>query len=128
MIRVIEGQRTTTTAPQFEAVTGMKLVEIKDGLVIYQHEPQRIHRLNRSAAVIYLLCDGIRAIDEITDELQLAFNMENRPHYAVTDCLRQLTEAGLIRPVGGDTDDVGNRPGITTATPAEASESGQSDE
>ena len=128
MTRVVEGQRTTTTAPQFEAVTGVKLVEIKDGLAIYQHEPQRVHRLNRSAAVIYLLCDGTRASDEITDELQLAFNMENKPHYAVTDCLRQLTQAGLIRPVGGDTDAVGNRPETTTATPAEPSENGQSDE
>lgn len=117
MTRVIEGQHTIATAPQFEAMTGFKLVEIKDGLVIYQHERQRVHRLNRSAAVIYLLCDGTRAVDEITDELQLAFNTENRPHYAVIDCLRQLTEAGLIRQVGDDMDVVGNRPAITTATP-----------
>jgi hypothetical protein len=127
MTRVSEGE-PTTAAPRFEAISGMQLIEIKDGLVIYQHEPQRIHRLNRTAAVIYLLCDGSRVVDEITDEVQLVFNTENKPHHAVTNCLRQLTEMGLIRPVGGETGVVDNRPATTTSTPGDASESTQSDD
>lgn len=96
---------TITTTQRFEAVPGMELIQIKDGLVIYQHEPERVHRLNRSAAVIYLLCDGSRTVDDIAHEVQLAFNTANTHHNAVTHCLHQLTGAELLRRVDGDTGD-----------------------
>ena len=127
MTRVTE-EEPTTAALRFEAMSGMQLIEIKDGLVIYQQEPQRIHRLNRTAAVIYLLCDGSRVVDEITDEVQLVFNTQNQPHHAVANCLRQLTEMGLIRPVDGETDILDNQPATTTPTPGDPSESTQSDD
>ena len=127
MTRVTEGE-PTTAALRFEAMSGMQLIEIKDGLVIYQQEPQRIHRLNRTAAVIYLLCDGSRVVDDITDEVHLVFNTENKSHQAVINCLHQLTEMGLIRPVDGETDIMDNQPTTTTSTPGDASESSQADD
>jgi hypothetical protein len=111
MTSAIENPLTTTTQ-RFEAVTGTELIEIKDGLVIYQHEPERVHRLNRSAAVIYLLCDGSRTVDEIAHEVQLAFNTANTPHSAVTLCLHQLTGAELVRRVDGDTDGADKPTGV----------------
>jgi hypothetical protein len=127
MTRVTEGE-LTTPALRFEAMRDIQLIEIKDGLVVYQQEPQRIHRLNRTAAVIYLLCDGSRVVEEIADEVQLVFNTENRPHHAVINCLRQLTEMGLIRPVDGETDVVDNRLATTTSPFGDASESTQADD
>lgn len=104
MTKVINNH-LATTAPRFEATRGTKLIEIKDGLVIYQRAPERVHRLNRSAAVIYLLCDGSLTAAEIAQEAQNAFNTTNVPHSVVDQCLRQLTEAQLIRLVDDDADD-----------------------
>ncbi|HTF54423.1 MAG TPA: PqqD family protein [Pseudonocardia sp.] len=126
MASVVEGHITTTTS-RFEAVAGVQHVEIKDGLVLYQHEPERVHRLNRTAAVIYLLCDGSRVVDDIAEEVQLAFNASDTPSYAVIDCLRQLTEAGVIRPVD-DTEDTEGQSATITSAPVETPEGGQSND
>jgi hypothetical protein len=127
MTKAIEEQ-STALAQRFEAIKGVQLVEIKDGLVIYEHEPRRVHRLNRSAAVIYILCDGSRVIDEIVDEVQIAFDMATRPDHAVAACLRQLVEAGVIRPVDGQADVVENQSATTTPTPTGAAGRGHSGE
>jgi hypothetical protein len=103
MTSVLDPKLTTAT-PRFEAVAGVQAVEIKDGLVIYQHEPERVHRLNRSAAVIYLLCDGSLTFDEIAHEVQHAFGTAKDLSSAAAHCLRQLMEAELVRSIETDSD------------------------
>ena len=39
---------------------GLDVNEVPDGYVIYQTEADRVHYLNKTAAIVFELCDGAR--------------------------------------------------------------------
>ena len=42
---------------------GLDVNEVPDGYVIYQTEADRVHYLNKTAAIVFELCDGARGTD-----------------------------------------------------------------
>lgn len=78
-------------------VADLEVTEIDDGLVVYQGRPERVHVLNRTAAFIFELCSGERSVEEIAEEIRLAFRLSDTPHGAVAQCLAELRAQSLIR-------------------------------
>jgi hypothetical protein len=74
----------------------LEISEVEDGVVVYQDEPERVHHLNRSAALIFELSTGDRTVGDIAEELRAVFAMSEAPHDLVADCVRQLYELSLI--------------------------------
>ena len=44
---------------------GLDVNEVPDGYVIYQTAADRVHYLNKTAAIVFELCDGARGADDI---------------------------------------------------------------
>jgi hypothetical protein len=75
---------------------GLELQEIRDGLVIYQHEPPRVHHLNHTAALLFALCTGEQTVDEIVAYLQHGYGLDHEPVQETSECIERLREEGVL--------------------------------
>ena len=78
------------------AADGLDVTEAEDGLVVYVEETETVHHLNKTAAVIFGLCDGTLDGQAIADELGTLFSLETTPLTETLDCLAELERNGLI--------------------------------
>lgn len=77
-------------------VSGIELSA--DGLTVTQVFRRRGHELNETAALILELCSGDHSVAEIVALVQEAYALADPPADEVHRCLRELAEAGLLRP------------------------------
>ncbi len=77
-------------------VEGVEVNEVADGFVIYDPERDRVHYLNRTAAIVLEFCTGENDADEIAQLLQAAFELPEPPELEIDECLKQLREEGLV--------------------------------
>jgi hypothetical protein len=85
------------TAEHPRAADGLEVNESEDGLVIYEEVADAVHYLNRTASVIFGLCDGTRDAAAIAAELGRLFELEAPPLEETLTCLDELSANGLIR-------------------------------
>ena len=76
---------------------GLEVHEVDDGLVIYQAEPESVHHLNNTAAIVFDLCDGDKNISEITDQLIVAFGLDELPASVAEECVVDLRSRGILQ-------------------------------
>ena len=55
---------------------GLDVNEVPDGYVIYQTAADRVHYLNKTAAIVFELCDGARGADDIVARVSQMFEVE----------------------------------------------------
>ena len=70
--------------------------DVADGLVVYQHRPERVHYLNRTASLVFELCTGEHSPEDIARLLGLAFALVEPPTDEVRTCLEQLRSLGVV--------------------------------
>ena len=75
---------------------GVDLHEVKDGLIIYAADADRVHYLNPTAALIFELCDGIRDTTEIAGLVARAFNLDTAPVAHVEEAVQQLLSERVL--------------------------------
>lgn len=85
---------TTSTYPR--AADRLDLSEADDGLVVYAEATETVHHLNRTAAVIFGLCDGTRDAAAIAAEVALLFALDEPPLAETLACLAELAENELV--------------------------------
>jgi hypothetical protein len=78
------------------ARAGLEVVETADGYVVYDEGRDRVHRLNRTAAVVFELCTGSNSAADIAGLLQEAFALDTPPAAETEACIAQLRAEGLI--------------------------------
>lgn len=78
-------------------VEGLEVNEVKDGLIVYEPERDRVHYLNSTAAVVFTLCDGTQDPAGIADLVAKAYRLDEPPLGEVEACLAQLRDEGLLR-------------------------------
>src|SRR5262245_28758973 len=76
---------------------GLDIKPVEDGYVVHQPERNRVHHLNRTAALILELCNGSTPAAELPQLLQLAFGLPQPPVEPVVTCLEELKALGLLR-------------------------------
>ena len=69
-----------------------------DGLVIYQHETDRVHFLNPSSALVFELCNGRHTPAEIAVILSEAYQLATPAIDEVSTCISNLVAQGLVAP------------------------------
>lgn len=70
---------------------------LNDGAILYEPEKDKIHTLNKTAAYIWTLCDGVTTVGEIIEQIKIEFReFETKPDAAVKKALTQLNTKGLI--------------------------------
>jgi Coenzyme PQQ synthesis protein D (PqqD) len=75
---------------------GLEIDEVGDGLIVCQQPNDQIHHLNRTAAVVFELCDGSRDAAEIATAVRDLFGLDRDPTEEVRACISQLAERGLL--------------------------------
>ncbi|MGE0448804.1 MAG: PqqD family protein [Vicinamibacterales bacterium] len=79
-------------------IEGLELNELPDGYVIYQQSVDRVHYLNRTAVLVFELCDGTMPAVEIPGVLKAAYDLPEPPIAEVEQCLERFLGEGLIQP------------------------------
>ncbi|MDR3469697.1 MAG: PqqD family peptide modification chaperone [Xanthobacteraceae bacterium] len=79
-----------TQAPNLE------VHEVPDGYIVYQSDRDRVHYLNKTAAIIFEFCNGAHAIDEIVARVAAAFELGAAAHDEIRTGLDSLLREGLI--------------------------------
>lgn len=74
----------------------LEVHEVPDGYIIYQTARDRVHYLNKTAAVIFEFCDGKRDKTDIVSRVATAFELPTRMHGEVETCLDLLMREGLL--------------------------------
>ena len=80
-----------------QTVDGLDVSETEDGLVVYNDATDTVHHLNRTAAVVFGLCDGTRDAGAIAAEVGTLFALDEPPLEEIVGCLDELSATGLIR-------------------------------
>lgn len=75
----------------------LEVTEVEDGLVIYHPDPERVHVLNQTAAFIFEFCTGDRTIEDIAEEMRVAFGLADTPQDAVMECVIELRALNVLR-------------------------------
>lgn len=70
--------------------------EVPDGYIVYQKERDRVHYLNKTAAIIFELCDGKHEPDDIVARVAKAFELGPSAHDQIRAGLNSLVNEGLV--------------------------------
>ncbi len=76
---------------------GIDISEVEDGYVIYQSEKDKVHYLNKTAVLVLEACTGKNSAADITAIVKQAYQLPEDPVKEVADCLKTLTEEGLVK-------------------------------
>jgi len=87
---------TTDVERQPTQSPALEVREVADGLVVYQADPERVHYLNHTAAIVFELCTGDNTEAEIAELLAGAFSLDAPPSREVAACLAHLRHEGIV--------------------------------
>lgn len=74
----------------------LEVSPVEDGYVVYQPARDRIHYLNKTAALVFDLCNGEVKASELPALVGAAFGLSDPPGKAVHDCLANMLSEGLL--------------------------------
>ncbi len=86
--------RPTPARPRI--IDDLEINEVRDGLIVYDGTRDRVHYLNATASVVFVLCDGDHEASAMADEIGALFGVDP-PRAEVADCLASLATEGLLR-------------------------------
>jgi hypothetical protein len=75
---------------------GLEVNELPDGYIIYQQSTDRVHYLNRTAVLVFEMCDGKVTVGAIPDLLRAAYDLDAPPTAEVEQCLSKFFDEGLV--------------------------------
>ena len=74
----------------------LEVHELPDGYIVYQIERDRVHYLNKTAAIIFELCDGSREADDVVARVAKVFDLGASAHGEIRAGLDSLVNEGLV--------------------------------
>jgi hypothetical protein len=74
----------------------LEVHEVPDGYIVYQSERDRVHYLNKTAAIIFEFCDGSHETDEIVVRVAKVFELGPSAHDEIRAGLDSLVQEGLV--------------------------------
>ncbi len=74
----------------------LEVHEVPDGYIVYQKERDRVHYLNKTAAIIFEFCDGTHEADDVVEQVAKIFALDSSAHDEIRAALDSLVTEGLI--------------------------------
>ncbi|MGO9361444.1 MAG: PqqD family protein [Xanthobacteraceae bacterium] len=74
----------------------LEIHEVPDGYIVYQTERDRVHYLNKTAAIIFEFCDGARETDDVVTQVAKVFDLDPSAHDEIRAGLDSLVKEGLV--------------------------------
>jgi hypothetical protein len=81
-------------------VDGIEGLERADGITVRRPASGTVYDLNRTASMIFGLCDGRRTAGDIAHELAETLKLTSAPLAEVSRCVHQLRRAGILTAAG----------------------------
>ncbi len=75
---------------------GLDVNEVPDGYVIYQTAADRVHYLNKTAAIVFELCDGARGAADIVARVARCSSLNGKADTEIEACIQSLLKEGLV--------------------------------
>jgi hypothetical protein len=75
----------------------LEVHEVPDGYIVYQTLRDRVHYLNKAAAIIFEFCDGSLEADDIVARVATAFVLGTSGHAEIRAGLDSLVKEGLVQ-------------------------------
>jgi hypothetical protein len=85
------------TSNRPSVIDGLDVNEVKDGLIVYESESDRVHYLNATASIVFTLCDGAHTAPDMAQVISVAFGLDRPPSAEVEECLETLAKEGLLK-------------------------------
>lgn len=76
---------------------GIEINPVTDGYLVYDPVRDRVHQLNRTAALVFELCDGDTSTADIARTLQAAYQLSAPLGEQVDRCVDRLRSEGLLQ-------------------------------
>ena len=80
----------------FVQAGNLEVHEVPDGYIVYQTDRDRVHYLNKTAAIILEFCDGNRDRDDIVLRVAKVFELGASAHDEIRSGLDSLIREGLV--------------------------------
>ena len=71
--------------------------EVPDGYIIYHGTRDTVSYLNKTAAVVFEFCDGIRDADDIVARVANVFDLGASSRDEIRACIDTLIKEGLVQ-------------------------------
>lgn len=96
-------------SPPLIQAHNLEVHEVPDGYIVYQTEQDRVHYLNKTAAIIFEFCNGSLEADDVVARMTKAFDLNAAAQTEIRAGLDLLMKEGLVlSPSDG-------QPGISSA-------------
>jgi hypothetical protein len=79
--------------------SNLEIHEVADGYIVYQRERDRIHYLNKTAAVIFEFCDGRYPSHDVVELVARIYELDPSAHDEIRTALESLVQEGLVRSI-----------------------------
>jgi hypothetical protein len=76
--------------------TNLDVHQVPDGYIVYQNESDRVHYLNKTAAIIFEFCDGTHDANDVISRVAKAFELGPSAHDEIRAGLDSLSREGLV--------------------------------
>jgi hypothetical protein len=95
----------------------LTVVELEGEAVIYDDDTRQVHYLNRTATIVFNLCDGTSTVKELSADIADAFSLKpEQVERQVRTLIRSFREAGFLGEPPGNGATSPNGLGSSTAT------------
>jgi hypothetical protein len=96
----------------------LTVVELEGEAVIYDDATRQVHYLNRTATIVFNLCDGSSTIRELSGDIAEAFSLgQGEVERQVRTLIRSFREAGFLEGSGAQPAASPNGKAPSTGTP-----------
>jgi Trypsin-co-occurring domain 2/Coenzyme PQQ synthesis protein D (PqqD) len=75
---------------------GLEVAEVADGLMVYQGDPECVHHLNNTAAIVFELCDGQSTVPQISEQVAAVFGFDSVPAGVTEECIADLLSKSIV--------------------------------
>ncbi len=75
----------------------LEVHEVPDGYIVYHGARDNVSYLNKTAAIIFELCDGKLNTDDIVSRVAKIFDLNNSSHDEIRTCMGSLIKEGLLQ-------------------------------
>lgn len=83
-------------SPPLIQARNLEVHEVPDGYIVYQTEQDRVHYLNKAAAIIFEFCSGSLEMDEVVARVTRAFDLNAAAASEIRAGLNSLIKEGLV--------------------------------
>lgn len=81
---------------QVVRAASLEIHEVPDGYIVYQTDRDRVHYLNKTAAIILEFCDGLRDRNDIVSRVAKVFELGPSAYEEIGAGFDAMVREGLI--------------------------------